>query len=163
MRAVLNLGTLQPNHFVPLLFYTNQHKRKLSGVQSSSSIKKTKSSSIENFFTACKMPLSQPILNKAPNETFSSAAAFQVSTSKVLEPAKSLPTAEIVDKDLKVNSCEFDVSLYREKVKGLNTAQISNLIKNVSSLTNNFPFLKLMAEVLDTIGLTYILGFVIHL
>ena len=58
--------TFQPNHFVPLLFYTNQHKRKLSGVQSSSSIKKTKISSIENFFTASKMPLSQPILNKAP-------------------------------------------------------------------------------------------------
>ena len=74
--------------------------------------------------TASKMPLSQPILNKAPNETFSSAAAFQVSTSKVLEPAKSLPTAEIVDKDLKVNSCEFDVSLYREKVKGLNQLKL---------------------------------------
>ena len=41
--------TLQPNHFVPLLFYTNQHKRKFSGVQSTSSIKKTKSSNVEFF------------------------------------------------------------------------------------------------------------------
>ena len=134
--------TFQPNHFVPLLFYTNQHKRKLSGVQSSSSSKKTKSSSIENIFTASKMPLSQPILNKAHNEAFSSAAAFQVNTSKVLGPAKTLLTAEIVDKVFKVNSCEFDVPLYREKVKGLNTAQISNLIKNVFKPDKQFPFPK---------------------
>ena len=86
------------------------------------------------------MPLSQPILNKAPNETFSSAAASQASTSKVIEPAKSLP-AEIVDINLKVNICEFDVSLYRE-VKDMNTAQISNLIKNVFKPDKQFPFTK---------------------
>ena len=59
------------------------------------------------------------------NEIFSSAAAFQASTSKAIKPAKSLP-ADIVDINLKVNNCEFDVSLYREKVKDINTAQISN-------------------------------------
>ena len=48
-------NTFKPNHFVPLLFYTNQHKRKLSGVQSTySCIKKTKSSSIEIFFLLLK-------------------------------------------------------------------------------------------------------------
>ena len=59
------------------------------------------------------------------NETFSSAAASQASTSNAIKPAKSLP-ADIVDINLKVNNCEFDVSLYREKVKDINTAQISN-------------------------------------
>ena len=82
------------------------------------------------------------------NETFSSAAASQASTSKAIEPAKSLP-AEIVDINLKVNNCEFDVSLYREKVKDINTAQISNLIKNVFKPDKQFPLLKLMVEVLD--------------
>ena len=44
---------------------------------------------------------------------------------QAIKPAKSLP-AEIVGINLKVNNCEFDVSLYREKVKDINTAQISN-------------------------------------
>ena len=61
--------TFQPYHFVPLLFYTNQHKRKPSGVQSTSSIKKTKLWQ-HRIFTASKMPLSQPILNKAPLRDF---------------------------------------------------------------------------------------------
>ena len=82
------------------------------------------------------------------NETFSSASASQASTSKAIEPGKSLP-AEIVGINLKVNNCEFDVSLYREKVKDINTAQISNLIKNVFKPDKQFPLLKLMVEVLD--------------
>ena len=73
------------------------------------------------------MPLSQPILNKAPMRHF----------SKVIEPAKSL-FAEIVDINMKVNSCEFD----RKKVKDMNTAQISNLIKNVFKPDKQFPFTK---------------------
>ena len=60
--------TFQPNHFVPLLFYTNQHKRKFSGVHSTSSIKTKKKQ--HRIFTASKMPLSQPILNKAPLRHF---------------------------------------------------------------------------------------------
>ena len=72
---------------------------------------------------------------------FPPVAASQASTSKVIEPAKSLP-AEIVDINLKVNSCEFNVSLYREKVKDMNTAQISNLIKNVFKPDKQFPFTK---------------------
>ena len=51
-----------------------------------------------------------------PTEAFSSAAASKASTSKAIEPAKSFP-AEIVDINLKVNNCEFEVSLYREKVR----------------------------------------------
>ena len=50
--------------------------------------------------------------------------------------------AEIVDINLKVNRCEFDGSLYREKVKDMNTAQISNLIKNVFKPDKQFPFTK---------------------
>ena len=44
--------------------------------------------------------------------------------------------------DIKVNSCEFNVFLYREKVKDMNTAQISNLIKNVFKPDKQFPFTK---------------------
>ena len=62
-----------------------------------------------------------------------------------------------------INTTNLMFLCVERKVKGLNTAQISNLIKNVFKQTNNFPFLKPMAEVLDTIGLMYILGFVIHL
>ena len=142
MRAVLNLGTLFSLIILFLFSFILTSIKENFLVYSHHHLLRRLSSSIENFFTASKMPLSQPILNKAPNEAFSSAAAFQVSTSKVLEPVKSLPTAEIVDKDLKVNSCEFDVSLYREKVKGLNTAQISNLIKNVFKPEKQFPFPK---------------------
>ena len=109
MRAVLNPGTLFNFIFILFLFsfILTSIKENFLLYSQHHLFKTTKSSSIEIFFTASKMPLSQSIINKARNETFSSAAAFQVSTSKVLEPAKSLPSAEIVGKHLKVNSCEF--------------------------------------------------------
>ena len=45
---------------------------------------------------------------------FPPVAASQASTSKVIEPAKSLPS-EIVDINLKVNSCEFNKFLCIER------------------------------------------------
>ena len=35
--------------------------------------------------------------------------------------------------------CEFDVSLFRKKVKNMNTVEISNLIKNVFKPDKQFP------------------------
>ena len=71
------------------------------------------------------MPLSQPILNKAPLRHFPLLQPLSPVPLRLLNLSKSFPT-EIVDINLKVNNCEFDVSLYREKVKDINTAQISN-------------------------------------
>ena len=46
--------TFQPYHFVPLLFYTNQHKTTFWCTINISCIKKTKSCSIEIFFLLLK-------------------------------------------------------------------------------------------------------------
>jgi hypothetical protein len=44
------------------------------------------------------------------------------------------------------------VALYREKVKGMDTSEICNLIKHVFKPDKHYSFPKPVAEVLDIIG-----------
>ena len=120
----------------------------------------SKQADIGNFFIVAK----QPIVHKAPNETFPSAAALsdhnldetaaQVSacskslissTSTKPQQSSSLPTtSKVPGSEVKhvhdVN--KFDVSLYREKVKGLETSEICNLIRNVFKPNEHYIFPK---------------------
>ena len=47
---------------------------------------------------------------------------------------------------------KFDVSLYREKVKGMDTSEICNLIRNVFKPNEHYIFPKTNGGVLDMIG-----------
>ena len=74
----------QPNHFVPLLFYTHQQKRKSAAVAQvskrrklaptfSKKVSKKPDINISSFFK----PTVIPTFHKAPNETFSSSATLR--------------------------------------------------------------------------------------
>ena len=159
--------TFQSNHFVPLPFSSHEQKRK-SAADSTASIatkkrklsispkQTSKQADISNFFIVAEQP--EPIVysttKKAPNETFSSAAALsahsldetaaQATHSKSLisssnssakrQQSSSLSTTSKVSiSEVKhvhdIN--KFDVSLNREKVKHMDTSEMCNLIRNI--------------------------------
>lgn len=173
--------TFLPNHFVPLLFYSNQLKRKLQVPESKSTTSKKKTptmpskilkrsgANIKQFFSVsqpvhaqpthqkpCNETFSspaaastsvnvhvlpQPTHQKAPNETFSSPAAYAAAAStSVTVPQES---GELTRNQLiYVTGSSFDVSLFREKVKGMDSPQILNLVKNVFKPDKQFSFPK---------------------
>ena len=171
--------TFQSNHFVPLLFSSHGQKRK-SAADSTASIatkkrkvvsllpkQTSKQADISNFFIVAEQP--EPIVysttKKAPNETFSSAAALSahnldetaaqathsqsliISTNSSTKPQQSSSlstTSKVSISEVKhvhdIN--KFDVSLYREKVKGMDTSEICNLIRNVFKPNEHYIFPK---------------------
>ena len=141
LKVILN-QVFQPNHFVPLLFHPQQQKRKLTH-ESKASVggKKQKSSAnIAHFFTVAEKPVVTS-MSKAPNETYSSPAALATAQINLdQQPSTSKESAAEEVKSNIVNN--FDVSLYRKKVKGMNNPEICNLIKNVHRPDKSYCFPK---------------------
>ncbi|XP_046845620.1 uncharacterized protein LOC124439439 [Xenia sp. Carnegie-2017] len=157
--------TFQSNHFVPLIFHAHRLKRKLSNscTQSNSSSSTTekrkfvkifpniapKTVDISNFFTSTNRPAAQPTFKRMPNESFSSAAALAQTLNKAnslllhtssQELLPGIPTSG--DMQPAVLTHNFDVSLYREKVKGMDNSEICHLIKNVYKPDKKYHFPK---------------------
>ena len=174
----------KPNHFVPLLFHVSAQKRKIVvGAAKDSTVTKKakplapiskpivskpfKPTNILNFFTVAETPKTHhskpvPIVKKAPNETFCSAAqlaSYEVdsnapSSSGVKAPSASTSTSSKLP--MPVESVKtphknftpaaphhsYDVAFYRKLVKGTDDSEICNLIKNVFTPDANYVFPK---------------------
>ena len=149
--------TFQHNHFAPLIFHQHQEKRK-SAVQSRVSATTTKkekvsSSTISDFFTLApkiKGITTDPKSSKAPKENFSSSA--QLAAHKL--SGNSTPSTSTMGTSLQLTSKvkieevkhdftnNYDVSLFRDKVKGMDTSQIFNLVTNVYKPDKQYSFPK---------------------
>ena len=149
--------TFQHNHFAPLIFHQHQEKRK-SAVQSRVSATTTKkqevsSSTISDFFTLApkiKGNTTDPKSSKAPKETFSSSA--QLAAHKL--SGNSTPSTSTMGTSLQLTSKvkieevkhdftnNYDVALFRDKVKGMDTSQIFNLVTNVYKPDKQYSFPK---------------------
>ena len=114
--------TFWPDHFVPLLFYSNQSKRKLQASKSSTSKKRT-CANIKQFFRF----LNQFMHQKTTNETFSSSAAYAAAVSNsfthTVPPESGGLTGNQLISVTDSTPSTFDVSLFREKVKGMDSPQ----------------------------------------
>lgn len=117
---------------------------------------------ILNFFTIADKPtvVVNPACQKAPNETFSSATQLDAhkldefatpsstsrhSSTKTQQSTTSLPATNMVQTFPEVKhdfTPNFDVALYREKVKGMDTSEICNLIKHVFKPDKHYSFPK---------------------
>ena len=130
----------------------------------------TTDGNILNFFTVAEKQLTNPTFQRAPNESFSSPAALATlpthnlnvfpkadmpsssSTNVFAEPDQSTAVFPGTSKpsltskmstEIKHDAINyFDVCLYRERVKGMNTSDICNLIKNVFKPDEHYSFPK---------------------
>ena len=161
----------QPNHFVPLLFHvpvSGQKRKTINAAKDSTATKKakplppvpkrivskpSKPSNILSFFTVgetLKPHHSIPVVKKASNETFSSAAQLAIHEVESNAPSSSgikvqsvttstssklpLPVENVKSPDNITSPAPhhtYDVAFYRKLVKGMDDSEICNLIKNV--------------------------------
>ncbi|CAB4029058.1 52 kDa repressor of the inhibitor of the kinase-like, partial [Paramuricea clavata] len=122
------------NNFIPLLFHTQQLKRKHVAVSSQASTKKQKIS---------------PIL---PKKASNIANFFNVAEKSVLKPKSHMAQKSgetPIAKKVKSHVTNFDVAMYRDMVKGMSSSEICNLIQNVFKPDKNIHFLRLVAEASD--------------
>ena len=155
-----------PNHFVPLVFYSSKFKRKCLSATSAVSAKKPKfgkntDGDISKFFSKEEKPaVSVCTETRAANVSLSSKAEVIASisisdtatTSNIpviskpqQPPEHSLGCIELLDDQVKTSFpvSNSDVASYRQKVKGLNTPDICNLIKNVFRPHRSYVFPRL--------------------
>ena len=135
--------TFQPNHFVPLLFHTQQLKRKSTAACPQASAKKLKPS--------CIFP------KKASNPPSNISKFFKVTEKSVLKPRAqfdynkpststdprlNVSKVPMTPNAPKVECINFDVAMYRDMVRGMNSSEICNLIRNVFKPDKKYSFPK---------------------
>jgi hypothetical protein len=139
--------TFQSNHFVPLLFHKQQLKRKPVAATSQTCTKKQKVSAIPpkkatnitNFF------------NVAEKSVFK-AKAHNILHLDPNKPSTSTEIKSTVSTTGETPNTNFDVAMFRDMVKGMNSSEICNLLKMSLDLTRIIFFLRQMAEALGTVG-----------
>ena len=137
--------TFQPNHFVPLLFYPHQLKRKSSAGSYGSTSKKLKEARISDFFTVTGKSTNNLISQKTPNESLALAPQPKSgSTNPSISGSQAeTPASQVANITSQVtNVSQFDIALYRDKVKGMDTSSVCTLIKNVFKPTKEYCFPK---------------------
>ena len=148
--------TFRSNHFVPLLFHTQQLKRKPVAVSSQASTKKQKlspilpqkASNIAKFFNVAEKSVVKPKSHMAQSESL----FFPLDNSKLdlSKPSTSTNTKSNVlksgetpiAKKVKSHVTNFDVAMYRDMVKGMSSSEICNLIQNVFRPDKKYSFPK---------------------
>ncbi|XP_028417575.1 zinc finger MYM-type protein 1-like [Dendronephthya gigantea] len=137
--------TIQPNHFVPLIFHQQQLKRKSTAACPQVTAKKPRPtlifqkkvsnppSNISKFFKVTEKSASKPKEQLNNNKP---------STSTNTKP--NISKADITPNAPKVEShgTNFDVAMYRDMVGGMNSSEICNLIRNVFKPDKKYSFPK---------------------
>ena len=112
--------------------------------------KKVSSATITNFFKVIEEPLVNPSSHKTHSDSFPSSVPPKGSIkklNKLSEPSCSTeailpPDQRPMCQKVKMNTNNFDVATYRDKVKGMKSSEIYNLIKNVFKPDKKYLFPK---------------------
>ena len=141
-------GTVfQSNHFVPLLFHTQQPKRKYVAASSQASANRQKlcpdlskkASNITKFFNVAEKPVLKPkSQDNSKLDLDKSSTSTNTKTKTSVLKSDETPIA----KKVKLCPTNFDVAMYRDMVKGMSSSEICNLIKNVFRPDKKYPFPK---------------------
>ena len=141
-------GTVfQSNHFVPLLFHTQQPKRKYVAASSQASAKRQKlcpylskkASNITKFFNVAEKPVLKP---KSQDNSKLDLDKPSTSTNTKTKTSVLKSDETPIAKKVKLCPTNFDVAMYRDMVKGMSSSEICNLIKNVFRPDKKYPFPK---------------------
>ena len=92
-----------------------------------------------------RLDIPDTLASSIPDTTDSAVKnIFSSSSSQLQEPSSSsaIPTQECVDTESISHENIYDVAFYRQKVKGMKTSQIQDLIKNVFKPGKSFLFPK---------------------
>ena len=151
--------TFKPNHFVPLIFIDKGKKRKHATLISAATkskkpklkvtMKKPVLPKISSFFQPSlpnKLVLPKPVSTASSVSVECTSINTKTSFSHTLThttpplcPTTSHINLPAIDFD---NVNQYDIALYRERVKGMNKLEIENLIKNVFKPDKIFVFPK---------------------